>query len=104
MGGVSSYVWDCAPEISSGCTFCRKPRVSRSRPFNAGYIIGVLVGARGACCSHFARLPRGPGRLVLLDLPHGRFTLFAGSGALFAKSELAGPEPLAKNRPGLKSP
>jgi hypothetical protein len=32
MGGVSSYVCDCAPAISSGCTFCRKPRVSRSPP------------------------------------------------------------------------
>src|SRR5215831_2737597 len=54
MGGVSSYVWDCAPAISSGCAFCRKPRVSRSRPFNAGYIIGVLFGAGGSCCINFA--------------------------------------------------
>src|SRR6516225_8110955 len=54
MGGVSWYVCDCAPAISSGCTFCRKPRVSRSRPFNAGYIIGVLLGAGGSSCINFA--------------------------------------------------
>src|SRR6516164_8182795 len=54
MGGVSWYVCDCAPAISSGCTFCRKPRVSRSRPFKAGYIMRMLLGVGGSCCINFA--------------------------------------------------
>src|SRR5215472_2535612 len=83
MGGVSSYVWDWALAISSGCTFCRKLRLSTSRPFNAGYIIGVLRGAGGSCCINFTMCAS-----TLLQLTEN--------------CQHVGCEPLAKDLPRLK--
>src|SRR5215510_9773507 len=91
MGGVSSYVWDCAPEISSGCTFCRKPRVSRSRPFNAGYIIGVLLGAGGSCCISFAMCAS-----TLLQLTENCSPKVSMSGASHSPRILPGSNPLVR--------
>jgi ABC transporter substrate binding protein len=71
---------------SSGCTFCRKPRVSRSRPFNAGYIIGMLRGAGRSRCINFAM----------------RVHLVAAYGELFSEGYHVGREPLSKDPPRLK--
>src|SRR5215831_19221552 len=86
MGGVSSYVWD------SGCTFCRKPRVSTSRPFNAGYIIGVLRGAFGSCCINFAMCAS-----TLLQLTENCSPKVSMSGASRSPRILPGSNPLVRS-------
>jgi hypothetical protein len=83
----NSNVRDCAPAILSGCRLCGKPQVSRSRPFNAGYIIRML----------WDRL-----RVTLHQLRHVRFHLVAAYGELFSERYHVGREPLSMDPPRFK--